>query len=93
MGMMPPITQFQQCIWGFFARFFSRIFFSLSNITHTKKKKHFQPERQKADVLNPLLETGKQALLREALYQLCEVDCNTAVNTKGLVLKLETLYA
>lgn len=68
---------------GFFVRFFSWIFFILSNITHTERKKHFQPERQKAAVMNPLLETEKQVLLREALYQLCEVDCNTAINTKG----------
>ena len=59
----------------------------------TERKKHFHPERQKAAVMNPPLETGKQALLREALYHLCETDCNTAVNTVGLVLTLETFYA
>lgn len=43
--------------------------------------------------MNPLLEMGKQVLLREVLYHLCEVDCNTAVNTEALVLTIETFYA
>lgn len=91
---MEPVTHFQKCISFFlFSEFFSWIFSSLTNTIQPKRKNNFQPERQKAAGMNPLLETENRALLWEVLHHLFEVYCNTAVNTEGLVLTLETAYA